>query len=300
MKLLAVVLIAAPILSAATVVVAPQPGAGQVGSLADARDKVRALRRAGDKGPFTVLIRSGVYRLPETFVLTSEDSEVTYEAAPGERPIVSGGQRIEGWRKTAGPVWTASAPWTFRQLFVNGRRAQRARTPNNGFYRIDGPSSQDKPFLLKYRGDDVKKEWAGRGVEVVALLAWSEIRMPIAEVDDAAHTARLTGNPRPSNKEVDARYWIENAPDALDAPGEWYLDRAAHTVSYRPMPGENPTADEIVAPVLPQLVRLEGARKVVFRGIDFRHADWSMPAEGFADAQAAVQAPTLFEATGAE
>jgi hypothetical protein len=300
MKLLVAVLMAAPLVAATTVVVAPQPGPGQLGSLADARDRVRALRRAGDKGPFTVTLRGGVYRLPETFVLTSEDSEVTYEAAAGERPIVSGGQRIEGWRKSAGPVWTAAAPWTFRQLFVNGRRAQRARTPNNGFYRIDGPSSQDKPFLLHYRGDDVKKEWAGRGVEVVALLAWSEIRMPIAEVDAATHTARLTGNPRPSNKEADARYWIENAPDALDAPSEWYLDTAAHTVSYRPMAGENMAADEIVAPALTQLVRIDGAHKVTFRGIDFRHADWSMAPEGFADAQAAVQAPTLFEAVGAE
>src|SRR5947209_15303893 len=109
MKFLVALLMAAPVVSAATVVVAPQPGGGQVGSLADARDKVRALRRAGDKGPFTVSLRGGVYRLPETFVLTSEDSDVTYEAAPGERPIVSGGQRIEGWRKTAGPVWTAAA-----------------------------------------------------------------------------------------------------------------------------------------------------------------------------------------------
>lgn len=300
MRFAAAFLFMASLAPAATITVAPQPGPGQAGSLAEARDKVRALRHSGDRGPFRVVLRGGTYRIAETFVLTAEDSDVTYEAARGERPIVSGGRRLEGWKKAAGPVWTAPAAWDFRQLFINGRRAQRARTPTNGFYRIEGPSSQDKPFLLKFRGDDVKKEWAGRGVEVVALLAWSEIRMPIAEVDPAAHTARLTGNPRPSNKEVDARYWIENAPDALDAPGEWYLDREAHIVSYRPTAGENPATDEIVAPAITQLVRLDGAKKVVFRGIDFRHADWSMGPDGFADAQAAVQAPTLFEATGAE
>jgi hypothetical protein len=300
MRLAAAFLLAASLAPAVTITVAPQPRAGEVASLTEARDKVRAMRRAGDRGPFQVVLRGGTYRLGETFVLSAEDSGVTYEAAPGERPIVSGGRRLEGWKKASGPVWTAPAPWDFRQLFINGRRAQRARTPTNGFYRIEGPSSQDKPFLLKFRGDDIRKEWAGRGVEVVALLAWSEIRMPIAEVDAAAHTARLTGNPRPSNKEADARYWIENAPDALDAPGEWYLDRDAHTVSYRPMAGENPATDEIVAPTLTQLVRIEGARQLVFRGIDFRHADWSMGSDGFADAQAAVQAPTLFEAVGAE
>ena len=143
-------------------------------------------------------------------------------------------------------------------MFVGGRRTQRARTPTNGFYRIDGPSSQDKPFLLKFRGNEVKKSWEGKGVEVVALLAWAEIRMPIASVDEANHTARLTGNPRPSNKELDARYWIENAPDALDAPGEWFHDEANKLLKYWPVPGDDLMKDEVVVPRLQQLVRVEG------------------------------------------
>ena len=277
-------------------------------SLAAARDAIRELRRKAPTGPVTVLLRGGTYRLAETLILGPEDSNVTYEAYPHERPILSGARRIEGWQKAAGPLWTAPVTGDFRQLFVNGRRALRARTPTNGFYRIDGSSSQDKPFLLKFRGDDIRKSWAGRGdVEVIALLAWSEIRMPIAQVDEAAHTARLTGDPRPSNKEKDARYWIENAPDALDSPGEWYLDRAAHTVSYWPAPGENLAHDLAEAPALVQLVRVEGkpelgavVRNVVFRRLNFRHADSAMPAGGYADVQAATEAPTAFEAMGAE
>jgi len=277
-------------------------------SLAAARDAIRELRRKAPTGPVTVLLRGGTYRLAETLILGPEDSDVTYEAYPHERPILSGSRRIEGWQKAAGPLWTAPVTGDFRQLFVNGRRALRARTPTNGFYRIDGLSSQDKPFLLKFRGDDIRKSWAGRGdVEVIALLAWSEIRMPIAQVDEAAHTARLTGDPRPSNKEKDARYWIENAPDALDSPGEWYLDRAAHTVSYWPAPGENLAHDLAEAPALLQLVRVEGkpesgavVRNVVFRRLNFRHADSAMPAGGYADVQAATEAPTAFEAMGAE
>ena len=50
--------------------------------------------------------------------------------------------------------------------------------------------------------------------------------MPIASVDESSHLATLTLDPRPSNKETDARYYIENAPDALDFAGEWYLDRS--------------------------------------------------------------------------
>jgi parallel beta-helix repeat protein len=289
---------------AATLVVSPQ---GPLTSLAAARDAVRALRAKGDNSPATVLIHGGVYRLTETFVLTPQDSDVTYSAYPGERAIISGGRVIAGWKKGTGPIWSAPATGQFRQLFVNGRRAQRARTPNYGFYRIDGPSSQDKPFTLKFRGNDIKAEWAGRDVEVVALLAWAEIRSPIAQVDAAAHTARLEADPRASNRETDARYFIENAPDGLDSAGEWGLDSGTGVVSYWPESGEDPTRDEIVAPAMTQLVRIEGkpetgamVRNVVFRGLDFRHADWSMGPAGYAESQAAMTAPAAFEAVGAE
>jgi hypothetical protein len=181
-------LMLAAVAPAATLEVSPQ---GPIASLTAARDAIRALRAKGDNSPATVLLRGGVYRLPETFVLTPQDSDVTYAAYPGERPIISGGRVITGWKKGAGSIWSAPAAGQFRQLFVNGRRALRARTPTNGFYRIDGPSSQDKPFALKFRGADIKPEWAKYGVEVVALLAWAEIRSPIAQVDAAAHTARL-------------------------------------------------------------------------------------------------------------
>jgi len=300
----AVALLAASAASAATITVSP---GGPIASLAAARDAVRALRAAGDRSPATVLVHGGVYRLGETFVLTPQDSDVTYAAYPGERPIVSGGRVITGWKKGGGNIWSAPALGDFKQLFVNGRRAQRARTPNNGFYRIDGPSSQDKPFTLKFRGGDIKPEWAAGGAEVVALLAWAEIRSPIALVDAAAHTAKLEADPRPSNRETDARYFIENSLDGLDSAGEWRLDRPTGVVSYLPPPGEDLSRDEVIAPALSELVRIEGqpeagamVRNVVFRGLDFRHADWTMGPEGYAETQAAMFAPTAFEAVGAE
>ena len=55
---------------------------------------------------------------------------------------------------------------------------------------------------------------------------------------------------------MDARYFIENAPDALDSAGEWYLDRKTHTVTYWPLPGENMTSEQVIAPALATLVRL--------------------------------------------
>jgi len=283
-------------LCAQTIVVSP---AGPVRTLAEARDAARAERRAGRTGTINIQIRDGVYYLSETLALAGEDSDTVWEAAPGTRPLISGGRVISGWKKGAGPVWTADATGPeFHQLFVSGRRAQRARTPNYGYFRIGGPSPQDSPVRLHFRGSDIKKQWAERGdVEVIALLAWADFRMPIVSVDEAAHVATLTLDPRPSNKEADARYYIENAPDALDAGGEWYLDRKTHTVSYWPMPGEDMRTETVIAPALVQLVRMDGARHVTFRGLQFAHADWTMPAQGYADTQAAFPAPAAIEAT---
>ena len=287
----------------------PAPNAqatdGPLASLTDARDAIRKMREHGatvkNQEPVTVFVRAGTYRLPETFTLAASDSNVAYAAYLNEHPVISGGQVIAGWKKLRGAIWTAPATGDFHQLFVNGRRAQRARSPNYGFYRVDGPSSQEKPFLLKYRGNEIHKSWeTSRDVEVIALLAWAEIRMPITQVDEAAHTATLAGNPRASNKEVDARYWIENAPDALDMAGEWYLDKKAGMVNYWPMGGEDLTQNEVVASVLQRLVQIEGAHDVTFRGLDFRHGDWTIGPQGYADAQGATEAVSAIEGVAAD
>jgi hypothetical protein len=304
MKLRALLLLSVPALGAQTIVVSPD---GPVKTLVEARDTARARRRAGASGNLTIQIRDGLYFLKETLILTPEDSNTVWEAAPGARPAISGGRVISGWTKGSGPIWTAQGgePY-FRQLFISGRRAQRARTPTFGFYRIDGASPTDKPIRLHYRGNDIKPQWAGSGAEVIGLLAWADFRMAIASVDETAHVATLTLDPRPSNQETDARYYIENAPDGLDSAGEWYLNRSTHTVSYWPVAGENMQTEQVIAPALVQLVRLEGkpeqqqfVRNVTLRGLQFEHADWTMDEKGYADTQAAIPAAAAIEGIGA-
>jgi len=126
---------------------------GPLPSIAAARDRIRTLRTSGAKGPMTILVRGGTYRLDEPIVLTPEDSgtpagPLTIAGYPGELPVLSGGQPITGWTRGEGRVWSAPTTASFRQLFVDGRRAQRARLPRMGFYRNTGLSSIDRPFLL--------------------------------------------------------------------------------------------------------------------------------------------------------
>ena len=80
--------------------------------------------------PVAIELRGGMYFLDKPMVLGPQDSGLTLAAFGDEKPILSGGRRITGWRLGADQVWTAAAAGDFRELWVNGRRAARARYPS--------------------------------------------------------------------------------------------------------------------------------------------------------------------------
>src|SRR5580704_2822747 len=166
---------------------------GPIRTLTEARDAARAQRRSGVTGPITITIGAGTYFLPETLILGPEDSDTIWEAAHGEHPLISGGRTISGWSKTSGAIWTADAPGPyFRQLFVNGSRATRARTPNDTFLRFVGNGTPNTQLRLHFRGKDIKEEWANQAdVEVVGYMAWSDFRSPILGVNRDDHLVEL-------------------------------------------------------------------------------------------------------------
>ena len=283
---------------------------GPLASLDAALQAVRQARAAAGAeglGKATIWLRGGTYALDKPASIGAADSgadaahPLLVAAYGKETPVLSGGRRIGGWKPVPGDtrLWCAEVPgvkegWYFHQLFINGQRKQRARTPNQGYFRIQGESPQDHPVKLKYQAGDIKPEWAKDGdVEVVAYLSWADFRLQIRAVDDPNHVATLAGDPAASNKEKDAQYYIENAPDALDQPGEWYLNRRSGVLTYWPEPGEDMTKAETIAPKLTELFRLVGdagkpVQHVILRGLTLAHTDWTLGDKGYTDVQAAI------------
>jgi parallel beta-helix repeat protein len=303
-RLTLILFLAVSVARAQVITVSPS---GPIRTLAEARDAARAERNSGNAGSITITIRAGTYFLPETLILGPEDSDTIWEAAHGEHPIISGGRIISGWTKSSGAAWTADAPGPyFHQLFINGRRATRARTPNDTFLRFDGHGTPNAPLQLHFHGNDIKEKWVNQSdVEVVGYMAWSDFRTPVTDVDKGSHLATLGGDQGSANEE-NARYFIENAPEALDAPGEWYLDRSTQRVSYIPLKGEKMEQSQVIAAGLQRLVYLQGrpetgqfVRNVVFRGLTFSHADWNRGPQGYFDPQAGMPASSAIEALGA-
>lgn len=262
-----------------------------------------ALARAAEHKAREIQFLPGHYELKAPVEITPQHSgsaerPLLIRAQDGAKVTLSGGRKITGWKRDPNnpALWHADLPdkQEFRQFFINGQRKIRARTPNDGFFRIQGASPQDKPVKLKFKPGDIKKEWADRGdVEVIALLAWADIRMQIRSVDEAGNVATLSGDPRPSNKENNAKYYIENAPEFLDSPGEWYLDGKNGVVSYVARDGEDLSSAEAIAPELEELIVIKGeptkpVSHISFRDLQFSHTDWAIGPNGYADTQAAV------------
>jgi Right handed beta helix region len=300
---------------------------GPFRTLDHARDVVRELKSKGAfSGPVTVYVRGGRYDFDHPLVFTPADSGAdkalaTYAAYRGEKPVLSGGRPITGWKRVRGAgipaarghLWTARIPavwegkWYFHELFVNGQRRQRARSPNSGFFHAEGEISPESPARFIYHEGDIKAAWASDpDVEVIGPLRWAEYRLHIASVDGASRLVTLAGNRQPWGNPKDPRYWVENTLDALDTPGEWYLDRRSAALYYCPMPGEDPRRAEIIAPEITTLVRFEGdpgagndVHDIALRGFTLAYTDWSLAKKGYVDMQASYDIPAAVEAEGA-
>jgi len=288
---------------------------GPLASLEGARDAISALKADGElTSPIEVLVRGGEYVLARGFVLEAQDSgtegaPITYAAMPGERPVFSGGRRVVGWREGPDGRWTAQVSAVGagarypRQLFVNGRRATRARIPDVGYLQLGGlvnpydRSDERNRSAFRFRAGDLSGSWRNpTDIEIVKMFSWSTTRLPVAEIDDAAGIAHLDGSTGPDPRLIDwagGRYYVENVLEGLDRPGEWYLDRPTGTLSYMPRPGESIDEVEAVMPLVERLVEFAGdaeageiVHHITLRGLTFEHASWPMPATGWNERQA--------------
>src|SRR4030095_16668445 len=132
----------------------------------------------------------GVHRITEPIILRPEDSGKSAEnplviaVYENDKPVLSAGARLTKWTQMQPNLWQADARsqlgsnWQFRSLFIEGRRAIRARTPNEGeLFRMEGERLNDKPFRFQFRSGDIKPNWVEPGdVEVVAFEKWTDIR----------------------------------------------------------------------------------------------------------------------------
>lgn len=301
------VLVTIPVISLATdLTLSPN---GPISTPLAARDAARGLPK-----PVRILVEEGVYPLTSPLELSEPDSEITWEAVTGAKPIFSGGTAITGWSKTEAGLWKTILPEKyvpFEQIWVNGRRATRARTPNKGYFHITeavGPTTfPDLKENMNFHAFSVSPEHfqilkaipeAQRDAALLTVThAWAVGQCRIKALDEATNSVQIKGRSRYPfvEYEPDQRYWIENIRSALDAPGEWFLDRTSRELLYLPMDGEDMAHAKVVAPVADKFLLITGAKSIHFTGLSFQHGNYTYPADGLHDGQAATTVDSAIE-----
>jgi len=295
-------------------------------SLENAQQAIRKLKHAGKLiRPVIVYMRGGTYNISKPYLFNEEDGgtktcPITYQAYRNEEVIISGGKKITGWKPYKKGIWMTKLPevtkgeWSFRQLYVNGSLKQRARTPNQGFLRVKGFPDGKPPEVhyhtdcqrFEYAEGDLKPGWANlTDVEVIVYHFWTDSHLPIQSIDPK--TRIVTFKHKAGKVFTDdftqdgARYIVENLWDGLDAPGEWYLNKKTGILYYYPQPGEAMTTAEIIAPLAPELLHLEGKAAELkpvaylnFKGLTFQYTNFELPTgnsndkQGSSDVSAAI------------
>lgn len=306
---------------------------GPKATLTGARDAVRTLRNGTPGRPVTVKVRPGAYLLSTPFVLEPQDSgtptaPVVWECDPAGGAVFSAGRSVTGWKaetRDGRTVWTAEIPEAkgrpFRQLWVAGNRAVRARHPNgDDLLRIRElpdldpklPYNKNGARRFLYTAGDFPVPADFEGVEVVVNHLWVSVRLAVAAHDATKQLLEFRQTSRRRLAESHdvrklAPYHVENAREFLDAPGEWWFDARAGVLHYVPRPGETPETARAVAGVAgsERLLRFQGdpaagkfVEHVVLRGLAFRHAEATLPANEAGDLQASVAVPAAVEAVG--
>ena len=272
--------------------------------------RLLVMQHYGDWG--VLQLKPGVYRLSQPIVVRPEDKYITLKA--NGDVTISGSVLIKGWRRQ-GKLWVADVPefngrpLEFRQLWVNGRKAVRARDVSD-FEQMQKIRSMDKAKETLYVPAAAVKAIANeKHAEMVLHEMWCVANLRIKNIRMMGDSAAVTfHNPEshvhfmhpwpspmvtPGGKHNSA-FYLTNARSLLDEPGEWFLDTDAHRLYYYPRPGEDMRTAEVEAPALETLLRVKGTpdrpvSHVTFEGIRFAHTTWLRPSlKGHAPLQAGM------------
>ncbi|HTR42855.1 MAG TPA: right-handed parallel beta-helix repeat-containing protein [Pseudomonadales bacterium] len=299
--------------------------------LADVLHTIREMRRDGQissNTPVKIILHDGTYPLTEPIRFSVEDSgtEATpliIEAAPGEHPILSGGVEISNWTKTVGKIpglpemaegkiWMADAPkvgwWStlnFRELWVNGRQAIRAREPNDQMARLAAWDKTNETAVIP--APELMGIEKPTDVEMVIDQVWEIAVLRIKSLHIEGTNAFVTfrqpeskiefAHPWPPvivNTNYRAPFFVENAIQFLNSPGEWFEDMRAGKIYYWPREGEDMTQAKVIAPALETLVQIGGSldkpvSHIQFTGVTFAYTTWLRPSkEGHVPLQAGM------------
>lgn len=255
------------------------------------------------KGDIVVNVLPGTYFIDKSIDFTTADSgkngySIIYRGTDSDnKPILSGGKSITGWEKVDDKIWKAKVDEDIemvRQLYINEYPARIARSK----YTYRGKSAWDDPmtefeqdgFILPKKNFPVLSNTDD--TEMIFQFMWCLHYFPVKQITDLGDNWRieydqpmfgryLTGAASHSTPSAGISLWIQNAPELMDEPGEFWYDKDEKTVYYYAFPEEDMTKAEVMTPVTKRLMTVTGVSKsdkvqnLTFDNLDIRHGAWN-------------------------
>ncbi|HQH63159.1 MAG TPA: dockerin type I repeat-containing protein, partial [Clostridiales bacterium] len=291
----------------------PEPNAegtdGPLASIEEAKERLKKLKNidCGEGSDcilkdVTVWLREGAYFPAATLKFGPDDlGNVTYKAYPGEKPAISGAVPVSGWRAetvNGVPAWTTQLePGTaFNTLYRGGTSLPRPRFPKEGELNVASVNHADElaPDSTYFKANlsfnanpaDMFAFHNLKDVDVRILHFWKDELIPLESFDPATGYVRLS---KPSSMTISEgdRYFFENVFEALDEPGEWYLDQVTGKLAYVPEPSEDIASTVLYAGKLERIMSIDSVDGIVFEGITFRDSEWNIVPQPLENSQAA-------------
>lgn len=270
-------------------------------SLAAAKEKLKELKGTLAEGErVRVYLRGGRYELNEKLCFTEDDlSNVTYLAYDGEEVVFSGAKAISGFseemvdgvRVFTKTLTPGTDPTGFKSLFTATEALRVPRYPESGYFTVNKLDTKNDLFTeenspwdltLGQRSffadpNDLKTDFTNyTDVQVRILHYWKDELMLLTDFN---RTTGRIGLSRPASMKIRTidRYYFENVFEALNEPGEWYLNNKTNKLYYVPKAGEQAATCTLYASDKEQLLDINGVDGLVFEGIRFTETDWNMP-----------------------
>jgi hypothetical protein len=275
------------------------------GSIERARDVIRTISPTM-KGSIVVYIHGGIYPVSKTIQFGTLDSgqngfDIIYRAVEGEIPVLSGGIKINNWEQVPNSqLWKAALTdvKTFRQMYVNGVRARRAvsQEPMTGLGWAAGDFSNKDGIVIK--SSDLPNFSRPQDLELHWINDWKDIRLLVKSMGNNPDDTKTISMKQPYFSYVlqdlfgnsgtpiyEAPFYLENAFELLDTPGEWYYNPDTYELFYLPRQGEDMNTAEIIIPQTQNLIEITGDKvgrevhNIVFDGLTFAYAGWTRASE---------------------
>jgi len=274
-------------------------------------------------GPLEIIALEGEYFMLQPLMLSAGNSgtkelPLVFRSDQGKKVIFRGGVQLTGFEIVSDNLWRTFVPqvaWYnsyFEQLYVNGKRATRAKTPNEGFHFVrkvtetvleKGKGRAPELAVQKIEIDPsdtiALKSFSKQDYEdalVIFYHNWDNTRKRVTGISRESGAIYTTGEGmkpwNPINSK--SRYLIENYRAGLDAPGEWFLDRSGY-LYYIPAEGETIEKTTFHIPVINEFISIAGdsssgnkVENIRFENLNFEVAGYLTPSGGNEPAQAAA------------